>query len=333
MKKMKKILIVIITIAILIHSLLKIGYLMRPVETDFGYTQIDTFHSLPSNTVEVMIYGSSHAYLGCSSMEMYDKYGIGAYNYGWNWQKINTIKLFIEDSLLTQKPKVALIETYTVNTVLENVDMNAEIYYSRYLNNKKAIKEYIKQCFGLKIDRYLSYFFPIIQFHDNWNELTARNFNKLSNENFHLINMGFGAIDSIKEIEFDSSKKFTQKELSYSARKVLDDIVKLCKDNDIKIVFFTVPFADDENAYSEAMKKYSKENNCVYIDFFEKCKEIGIDEKKDFCNENHLNVNGAKKISNYLGDYLIKNYNLTDMREIKNNNWEYAKKVSNNLLK
>lgn len=42
-------------------------------------------------------------------------------------------------------------------------------------------------------------------------------------------------------------------------------------------------------------------------------------------NSDHLNTNGAEKISNFLGEYIVNNYNVTDMRNIENNIWEAAK--------
>lgn len=49
---------------------------------------------MPENTIEVIGYGSSRMWRGLAPIEMYEAYGIGAYNYGCNWQHINTTELF-----------------------------------------------------------------------------------------------------------------------------------------------------------------------------------------------------------------------------------------------
>ena len=106
---MKKIFGTICCLLLVLLGILGLGHLVRPTDTDDEIKAIKTFHSMPENSIEVIAYGSSHAWKGLETMEMYREYGIGAYNYGCNWQHINTTSLFIHDSLRTQSPKVLLI--------------------------------------------------------------------------------------------------------------------------------------------------------------------------------------------------------------------------------
>ena len=74
------------------------GALLDPPNTILGFEVIEAFHSLEDNSLDVIVYGSSHAWRGCDTRVMKDKYSIAAYNYGCNWQKMNTIELFLKDS-------------------------------------------------------------------------------------------------------------------------------------------------------------------------------------------------------------------------------------------
>lgn len=322
-KLLKNTLIVIFTILITLCLISKISFYVRPTDTDGVYSQIETFHSLPENTIEVIAYGSSHVFRGLNTMEMYKQYGIGAYNYSWNWQKINTAKMFIEDSLLTQKPKVILIETYMINRVLDDVDMNPEIYYSRYIKDKNAKFSFLKQCFGFNAERYLTYCFPILAFHDNWNTLNENSYKELSIDSIYSKEMGFSPNNDVMKVDIPDYQNFEQLPLSESAISVLDDIVKICDKNNIEIVFYLSPFSWEFN-YSDATRKYAEENGCGYIDLFEKYNETGLNEESDFADEDHLNTSGSKKVANYLGKYLKEKYDLTDMRESSENIWNQA---------
>lgn len=82
----------------------------------------------------------------------------------------------------------------------------------------------------------------------------------------------------------------------------------------------TIPF-QGEYAYSDAMKEYAENNDAVYINLFEHVDEIGLDVKADFQDKTHLYTSGANKVSDYLGEFLVENYDLTDFRDIKNNIW------------
>lgn len=42
-------------------------------------------------------------------------------------------------------------------------------------------------------------------------------------------------------------------------------------------------------------------------------------------NSDYLNTNGAEKISDFWGEYIVNSYDVTDMRNIENNIWEAAK--------
>lgn len=70
------------------------------------------------------------------------------------------------------------------------------------------------------------------------------------------------------------------------------------------------------------MEKYAEDHGCAYINLFEKMDEIGIDCSIDFCDKNHMTNSGAMKVADYLGRYIVENYDVTDMREVKGNLWE-----------
>lgn len=310
---------VLLTMAI-IHSL---GKLLRPIDTDIAFNAIETFHDMPEDAFEVIGYGSSHMWRGFSPMEMYEKYGIGAYNYGCNWQHINTTALFLKDSLRTQSPKVALIETYLVNELLIDTNVDGEIYYTREISNFAGKQKYLKQCFGNDMERYLSYYMPLCAFHDNWVNLESGNFLENSNGNDFYKTMGFVRTEKAEPVTIDDYSTFDQKDLSENAIEVLDDIVMTCKENNIDIVFYTAPW-QGTYVYGDAMGRYAAENGCQYFNLFEMMDEIGIDCNTDFRDKGHLNNSGAVKVADFLGEYIVNNYNVTDMREIEENIWEQA---------
>ncbi len=302
------------------------GKLLRPVGsagTDVAFQAIDAFHSMPQDSIEVIVYGSSHAWAGLDTMELYKQYGIGAYNYGCNWQHINTSALFFEDSLRTQSPKVILIETYLVDEVLNDVDINGEIYYTRGISRFEAKERYLKQCFGDNIDRYLSYYVPFVAFHMNWIDLQKENFRGISCEGTEGFRetMGYLKVETVVPIEIGNYRNFEQRELCMEAQKVLNHIMQICREQDIDVVFYTTPY-QEEYHYNDALKKYTEENGAQYINLFEKLEETKINADTDFYDGGHLNVTGARKVADYLGKYITENYEITDMREIDGNLWE-----------
>lgn len=318
---MKKLLATICCLLLIVLGILGLGHLVRPTDTDDEIKAIKTFHSLPENSVEVIAYGSSHAWKGLEVMEMYREYGIGAYNYGCNWQRINTTSLFIHDSLNTQLPKAILIETFRVAEILEDTDIIGEVFYTREIQNSEAKELYLKQCFLGKQERYLSYYVPLFAFHENWSKLKLDSFKINCAGEDYLSTMGFDESDEIVPVQLEKNEAFEQKRISDKAEEILDGIVELCNANGIKIIFYTVPY-EGNYKYSDYMRAYAEENSCVYINFFEKIDEIGLDSDTDFQDRGHLNTSGARKIANYLGKYITEKYDMTDMRTVKGNIWD-----------
>lgn len=277
------------------------------------------FEKLPENTVEVMIYGSSHAWNSIDPIEMYKHRGVGAYNYASSWQHINTTELFVYDSLQTQSPKVILIECVRTEPLID-VELEGEIYYTREIKGVPEKKDYLESCFQKDWKKYVSYYFPIYIFHENWSDVSNWNFNsKEAVENMYS-QMGYYPLKGVTEIEIWDPEIIHQIPVVEEGQRVLDNIVERCKENNIELILFTAPYNYGNN-YNKALTEYAADRGCTYIDLFEKVNEIGIDVKTDFADEGHLNDVGAKKISRYLAEYLSENFELTDMREIEGNVW------------
>ncbi len=324
-KTVQRVLSVVVTLAIIVVGIAFLGHLVRPVNTDIAIDAIDTFHNMPDNSFEVIGYGSSHMWRGMNPIELYNQYGIGAYNYGCNWQKLNTTLLFLKDSLRTQSPKVVLIETYLVDDYKNDQNVDGEIYYTTAIDEFDGKREYLKQALGNDKERYLAYYMPLCAFHDNWIDISKKSFEAAVNNDFYKT-MGFVSSEKVTPVVIPEKNTFNQNSLSDESIAILDEIVEICDEANIDIIFYTTPWQGDYN-YSKAMEEYVLDkNNCVYIDLYEKIEEIGLDGTTDFSDEGHLNTSGSNKVADYLGEYLIGHYELTDFRDYENNIWIESQK-------
>ena len=60
------------------------------------------------------------------------------------------------------------------------------------------------------------------------------------------------------------------------------------------------------------MNRFAYENGCAYLNLYEHIDEMGLDEKTDILDEEHLNENGARKVGEYLSKYITDNYELAE---------------------
>lgn len=319
--KIKNILTCLTAGILLLGAVQKTGEFLDPLWAGGAMNAVEAFHELDENTVDVMVYGSSHAWKGFDPIELYKNTGIGSYNYGCNWQHINTTRLFLKDSLKSQSPKVALIETYRVDEMLKDTDLNGEIYYTKKLPWSEDKRKYLQECFGKNPGGYISYCFPLVMFHENWNIVSKENFKGGRTTEEYLSSMGYEPGDRIEKVKLADPYSFRQKELPEFSVNILDDMVQTCRDKNIRIVFFTVPY-QGEYCYSDAMKRYAGENGCEYLNLFEYTDEMGINENCDFRDTTHLNDSGAKKVTAFIGEFLDRNFQLTNKQNIEGNLWE-----------
>lgn len=318
----KKIAASLLCLALIAAGIAALGHVTRPTGDDVAIAGINAFHQLPENSVDVIVYGSSHAWRNVNVNEMYDQYGIGAYNYACNWQHMNTTWLFFHDSLRTQSPKVALIETFHVNSNLFDTDMDGEIYYTTAIPDSEYKRQYLDMCFEGDISRYLSYYIPLVAYHENKTNLTAESLQPTSNDVDFLDTKGFYPRDGefVADVQdWTQAEKWVIGERSLA---MLDDIVNTCHERGIEVVFFTAPWSTEEYQYFDAMQQYADEHGCAYINMFEHMEDAGISEETDFCDPHHLNIYGATKMADYLGAYLKEHYDLTDWRTVPGNQWE-----------
>ena len=81
----------------------------------------------------------------------------------------------------------------------------------------------------------------------------------------------------------------------------------------MEVLFITTPL-NDMYAYTDSMARHAESRGYAYIDFFEKMEETGIDPSSDFYDGAHLNLSGSGKLTRYLSEYILANYDLDSDR-------------------
>ena len=298
----------VITVSLILALTTYLGYRLDPPFTQNSIDAIDAFHELPENSQDVIVYGSSHAWKGCDALALQEECGLSSYNYGCNWQALNTTLLFLEDSFRTQSPRFVLIDTFRVDNIKENTKLDGEIYYTRRISSFDGKRKYLKQCFGNDIGKYINYYLPLTVFHENWTQITQENFALPSLQEWKD-RRGYNASSDVDPYDIPDPAGFEQKELSDRALAILDQMVEDSREKGAEIILFTCPWAG-EFCYGDALEKYASEKGCVYLDLFQYMDEMGLDGKTDLRDEGHLNDSGAAKVGVFLGNYIKENYNL-----------------------
>lgn len=286
-------------------------------------------YDLPSETVDVMAFGSSHAHCSVDHGTLWKEYGIAGFTFSAGDQSMDGTAAFVKQALRYRKPKVLLVEMYGVTA--DHI-VNDDTTIGRNLLGMKWSPLYLEYA-GQIIRSYPDISFdkafevvtkiPLIhaRYGDvKWSDLQLR----------QPYLMGYRG--SIECDQFDTptvSEWNRNIPLAEEVVDCLDDIVLCAEKSDVELVFWIAPYcvsAEEQGRYN-ALAEYASKHNVPCIDFNRMYDELGIDFETDFRDPGHLNNSGAKKVTSYLAQYVKEHYDLVDHRGDE----RYAQWVDNAL--
>lgn len=332
MKKSKIILhiVLFIVIGICINCLFTKILLPKTMHT----TIIKGIYEEPENSLDVAFIGDSSIYEGISPMEIWNKHGVASYDFASPTQKIWDSYYVIEEILKYQKPKLIVLN---VEQLFSGKPMKEG--YKRHLydnmeygkNKLEAITDDVQK--NSKLEQ-LSYILPILRFHSRWSSLEKKDFENIFEERYidERIYKGYWVIK--EERPYDKTKEDKPKKLenkiNENALSYLEKIKEICKSNNIQLLLLAVPIPKTWNdERHQEVEKWAQNNEIPFLDTNYVIDEMQIDWKTDTPdNGTHLNIHGAKKVSEYVGNYIVRNYDLPNHKDDSNYekwNSEFAK--------
>lgn len=268
---------------------------------------------------EVIVLGDCEVYANFSPMEMFNKNGIKAYVRGSSQQMLWQSYYILKETLNYETPKVVV---FSVGALRNDESKINEAYNRLAIDNMKWSREKLDIINASMSDEesFLSYIFPILRYHERITSLSKEDLTYLLSKKTVSYN-GFIINKEVKPLENLPIKRklpnynFSEKNLEY-----LDKIVKLCKDNGIKLLLVKAPsqypYWYDE--YDSFVKDYANKNEIDYLNILEYVEEIGLDFSQDTYDGGlHLNLTGAIKNSNFFSEYLSSHYDLKNYKEDK----------------
>lgn len=115
-----------------------------------------------------------------------------------------------------------------------------------------------------------------------------------------------------------------RRELDPTASYTLCELLDFCKEKDLNVLFVESPYIVTQEDYEiyntigDIITSYGFEflNTNDYFD------EMGLDISEDFSDIQHVNVFGADKYTDFLGNYIAENYGLSNHKAEGNARWD-----------
>ena len=310
---MKKFISCVLFIVLLSLTIYRVYNILSWKDTTGDYlSSTQQLYATEEDLMDVIFVGSSHVYCGIYPEKLWGTYGIAGFNMSISGQDKNSSYHTIKEVLKTQSPKVVLVDMYglmfDVHGVQGNVYRNM-LAMRTSQNSVELVKDYVAE--EEQMDYILRW--PII--HTRYKELDKYDFVQYEPSVYGRGNYVLWETIPVgkptEAIECDEIG-----ELGETNEKWLNELYDLSVENDFELVFMVIPFAatKEDQMIINAAKAFADEREIDFLDFNKMGEQIYLDYAADFSDAFHLNVNGANRITAYLGEYLSVNYGLIDNR-------------------
>lgn len=342
-EKIKKILKASVFVTIFFIIFLTVQQIMTPKWRDSADAETEKFgfyYSLPKNTIDYIMLGTSPSFINVNIPQIYAETGITGYTLGTGRQSAKLSYYWLEEALKTQSPSIVFWE---VSPLLRNsvtdADITRAIVPMKFSLNKLRAIKYCKK----NTQTFSEILFPIIQFHSRWDSLGKEDFNSnIEDMNYYLYgsyitfnvnpstNKDRGYIDySIYEYNDHSFQAVgsVQPTVQDDAKYYFEKMLKLCEKNEVQLIPVKLPVMRWSKEQSKCIENYLDQYGIELLDLTDNPNIPMVWAQDTGDNGYHLNYWGTSKVSHYIANFL-KN------REIKGHKGdEKYSEYDDNLLK
>lgn len=167
-------------------------------------------------------------------------------------------------------------------------------------------------------DTEISFLFDLIRSHGNWRTLTRDSFVYAFPGTKTCETKGFFPIRKYRSVELNDNSWNTGSEpVVKAAEDNFRDFLDYLSLQDRKVLFVVAPHVETREQRSQYnyLSKIIYEYGFDYINLNDKLDELGVDGSTDFYNDDHMNIFGAEKYTEWLASYVKNRYDLPDGRD------------------
>lgn len=282
-------------------------------------TYYDFIHS--SLNSDILFIGTSHIAKAVSPIKLWNMNGYASYVLTAPGDGVARDNAILEMALDYVEPKLVVLDTdqYWEQS---NLDYQVKSYH-KFSDSFPLSETKIRTTLELYEDNNVraELLFPWFVYHNRWEELKRDDFYSAVNLKCYKGNeydTGLCAANLPKE----RLKKDNLEELDGEGLTEIEKFIQKCRDNNIEVLLVTLPYSADHKQRLGGMKiaEVASEYGVNYINFNEQ--EFFVDERTDFSDPSHMNISGARKMTEFLGRYISERYDVPDRRTEK----EYSDK-------
>ena len=306
----------LILAALLIWGL---GRLVRPKYAS-GITlegsMVENWYAHAKEGHQVLFVGDCEVYESFSPVTLFNEFGATSYIRGSAQQLMWQSFYLLREALKTGTPRVVVLSACS----LRYAEPQSEAYNRMTLDGMRLSRDKFEavRASMTEGESELSYYVPLLRYHDRLFELTEEDARYLFTGpelTYHGYLMRTERVPYtwLPSAPVLKDPAFGEKPVDY-----LDRITALCREKGIELVLVKSPclYPAWYDEWDEWLEAYAEANGVAYVNAIPLMEEMGIDLETDTYDGGiHLNVWGAEKYTRWLGKYLSERGLLEDRRQ------------------
>ncbi len=266
----------------------------------------DRFADMPKDSIDLVFIGSSHQFCSISAEHLYEEYGVEAFMLATSAQTIPMSYYAAMEAIELQHPDTICLELcYVANGFRTVTDEMSHCFFDgmpRCEARKLALQDLIEP------GEQINYELLLGLYHNRWKELTEKDYGEVS-----VSKRGdFFSKDVLANSEIPLVGQNETEPMDEEMKKYLDLLVELCRENDVKLVFYVAPYNtlwDGEEPTADLLcsqrifngiGEYAAEKGVAFYNLFYRLPELGLDFSNDWRDRQHLNCYGQQKLTDYM---------------------------------
>lgn len=271
--------------------------------------------------IPVVVLGNSHADNGIRagdlSLALSESAGrdVRVYNYAVFGMRMEQMYYFVKEIFKSHVPELVILETFAFCPL---ADEDREILARRAFDVFPLSRNKVEAVNYCVLEERASFYLPFIKYHSRWESVTPYDFMVMNDADLWPYYGSVGTYTG-ETMEDPGDGWFRQavpaseelREITPSEKECLEKLLLLLEENDVKLLFVSVPYKGQMGLNSMEQVKinnYLRENyvngsTVRMLDMNRLWEELDFDYG-DLYNAGHVNGSGAGKVTECLLEYL-----------------------------
>lgn len=272
---------------------------------------------------DVLFMGDSHMVNAVFPMELWKEYGIASYNVSSYGNTTPVSYWALVNALDYASPELVVIDIKDVNRNLKLTGSSSDVHtafdcYPLSLNKIRAIEDLMDdpEAMDDSGNRYTEmkweYYFTLGKYHSRWSEISISDFTitptKMAGSDMAV---GVAVPEEYEIIDQNRALDAYGWGFDYLRRMIAE-----CQGRGIDVLLTHLPYpcSMDDQMAANTVDGIAQEYGVEFIDF------VNLDQVVDYHTDlydadSHLNPSGARKVTDYLGRYMVDHYGIADRRD------------------